>query len=69
MMRDDQIVRVAVAVCLVPIYYIHVAENGGGPVSILGWEVKAFTAIALFELTLAFPELLDRMPYGKNRTE
>lgn len=67
-MKDDQIVRIAVAVCLVAAYFIHVYINGGEAVRIVGLgEMQPFTLVALFELTLAFPELLDRMPFGPTR--
>jgi len=68
-MKGDQIVRGVSAVCLVGLYGLNVALNGNGPVSLLGMgEVSRFTLVALFLLTLAFPELLDRLPFGPTRS-
>lgn len=67
-MKDDQIVRIVVAVCLVGAYYIHVGVNGGGSVSLFGFgPLKPFPFVAFFELVLAFPELVDRLPFGPTR--
>lgn len=67
-MKDDQIVRIVVAVCLVAAYFIHVHVNGGESVRLIGvGEMEPFTFVAFFELTLAFPELLDRLPFGPTR--
>lgn len=67
-MKDDQIVRIVVAVCLVAGYFIHVAVNGGDQISLfVVGEVEPFSFLCLIELTLAFPELLDRLPFGPTR--
>lgn len=67
-MKDDQIVRIACALSLIPIYYIHVGVNGGEAVHLFGvGTVQPFTFVATFELMLAFPELVDRLPFGPSK--
>lgn len=68
-MKDDQVVRMVVAVCLVAAYAVHVGLNGGGPVRLLGvGSMKPFAFVATLELILAFPELLDSFPLGPSRS-
>lgn len=69
-MRDDQLVRVAASFSVALIFASHVAFNGSGPVKV--WlmpnQSPLFLALAT-QLMLAFPELLDRLPFGPNRSK
>lgn len=69
-MRDDQLVRVAASLSLAGIYTAHVAFNGGGPVKVwmLADQSPLFITVVA-QLTLAFPELIDRLPFGPNRSD
>jgi len=68
-LKGDQIVRGVTAVCLVAVYGLNVGFNGNGAVDlgVIG-SFKPFGLVCLFLLTLAFPELLDRLPYGPSKS-
>lgn len=68
-MKDDQIVRIAAAVSLAGIYIGHVAFNGSGPVQTPTGRMSPFFLAVSGELILAFPELLDRLPFGPTRKQ
>lgn len=68
-MRDDQIVRIAAAVTLGAAYIARILATGQGTVMFAGFETSGFVALGLFELAFAFPEVVDMMPYFKNRTD
>jgi len=69
-MRDDQIVRVATSLSVALMYASHVAFNGSGPISVpfMANQSPLVVGVAT-QLMLAFPELLDRLPYGRNRED
>ena len=69
-MRNDQLVRVAVSFSVALIFSSHVAFNGSGPVKVWLMPDQSPLFLALLtQLMLAFPELLDRVPFGPNRSE
>jgi len=69
-MRDDQIVRVAASFSVALIFASHVAFNGSAPVKVwlLADQSPLFLALAT-QMLLAFPELIDRLPFGPTRSK
>ena len=65
-MRDDQLVRMVVAVAMAFAYAARVIATGQGVVMFAGFETSGFVALGLFELSIAFPEAIDAMPYFKS---
>lgn len=67
-MKDDQVVRIAAAFSIAIIYASHTAFNGSGPVAVgpIG-TMHPFVITVFAELALAFPELIDRLPFGPTR--
>lgn len=67
-MNSAPVVRCVVAVCMVLAYIANAGLNGNHPVTLWGvGEVEPFSLTALVLLVLAFPELLDRFPWGPTR--
>lgn len=67
-MKGDQVVRGIVAASTVTTYGLFVGLNGTGPVEFpyLGqWD--PFAAVLCLLMLLAFPELIDRLPFGPTR--
>jgi len=69
-MRNDQIVRVVTSLSVALMYSSHVAFNGSGPIPVplMANQSPLVVGVAT-QLMLAFPELLDRLPYGPNRED
>jgi hypothetical protein len=66
--KGDQVVRIAAAVCVVGVYLGFVGLNGHRPIDVgFVGTMDPFALVILAELTLAFPELLDRLPFGPTR--
>lgn len=68
-MRDDQIVRIAVALSIAVGYAARTISVGHGEVMFAGLETSALVAFCVFELAIAFPEVIDRLPYLKSNDE
>jgi hypothetical protein len=66
-MRNDQLVRTAAAVVIAVGYAARLATVGNGPVSAFGFEASPFALFLLAEVTIALPEITDRLPWGPTR--
>lgn len=65
-MKEDQIVRIACGAFATVAYTARLVTYGNGPISIFGYEPNSFAAVLIVFVILAFPETLDRLPFGPN---
>ena len=68
-MRDDQLVRMVAAVVIVIGYAARLATVGNGVVVAFGLEASPFALFLLAEVTIALPEITDRLPWGPTRAK
>lgn len=68
-MRDDQVVRIAVALSIAIGYAARTLAGFNGTVTTAGLETSALVVFCTFELAIAFPEVIDRLPYLKSNND